>query len=484
MLGKGTSMPSSANVVVDNPYPQAWGHTTSFATRSDKLVCVMVGLPARGKSYIARRLAQYLSFFYSTPCRVFDVVTYSRQHVDKAGRKCDENGTIEEPSQAAVEQTLADIRDWMHEGHKAKRRRTAGTSESTYVSGEFGAVAMYDATNLTMEHRSWLADQLKDIGAKLIFIETICSDEKRIWREISAQRPVVAEATSEEKIRILEAFGRSVSKLESAYEPVSEKKLSWIKVVDGSQIAMNEIRGFLPSRIAQFLMNLNLDRRPFYLSRHGQSEYNRLGKIGGDSDLTEHGEEYATALAKWVQSNIKVGPDGSPQAARLWTSSMRRTINTARHISHEQIDRPNGSDWIQMRPKRFRNLDEIYAGLCDGMTYEEIAAQFPDEAKARKTDKFEYRYPRGESYTDLISRLEPVAHEMERQREPLLIVAHQAILRVIYCYMMDRPRETCYEVAIPLNTVIKLTPTATGCLEERLDIIPKRAGVELDPASH
>lgn len=24
-----------------------------------------------------------------------------------------------------------------------------------------------------------------------------------------------------------------------------------------------------------------------------------------------------------------------------------------------------------MRPKMFRNLDEIYAGLCDGMTYEE-----------------------------------------------------------------------------------------------------------------
>ena len=35
------------------------------------------------------------------------------------------------------------------------------------------------------------------------------------------------------------------------------------------------------------------------------------------------------------------------------------------------------------------------------------------------------RYPRGESYTDLIARLEPIAHEMERQREPLLIVAHQ-----------------------------------------------------------
>ena len=50
------------------------------------------------------------------------------------------------------------------------------------------------------------------------------------------------------------------------------------------------------------------------------------------------------------------------------------------------------------------------------MTYEEIAAIYPEEAAARKADKFNYRYPRGESYNDLIARLEPIAHEMERRR--------------------------------------------------------------------
>lgn len=44
-----------------------------------------------------------------------------------------------------------------------------------------------------------------------------------------------------------------------------------------------------------------------------------------------------------------------------------------------------------MRPKVFRNLDELYAGVCDGMTYEEIAANFSDEAVSRKADKFAYR---------------------------------------------------------------------------------------------
>jgi len=137
-----------------------------------------------------------------------------------------------------------------------------------------------------------------------------------------------------------------------------------------------------------------------------------------------------------------------------------------------------------MRPKMFRNLDEIYAGLCDGMTYEEIADEFPEEAAARKREKFEYRYPRGESYTDLISRLEPMAHELERCQETLLVVAHQAILRVLYAYFMGKPREECPDVSIPLNTVIKLTPTVQGCLEERFTLLPNLKGKELDPASH
>ena len=50
------------------------------------------------------------------------------------------------------------------------------------------------------------------------------------------------------------------------------------------------------------------------------------------------------------------------------------------------------------------------------MTYEEIEEQFPDEFKRRKVDKLAYRYPRGESYLDVIARLEPIIIEMERHK--------------------------------------------------------------------
>lgn len=42
------------------------------------------------------------------------------------------------------------------------------------------------------------------------------------------------------------------------------------------------------------------------------------------------------------------------------------------------------------------------------MTYEEIQEQYPTEFALRDRDKFHYRYPSGESYQDLVARLEPV----------------------------------------------------------------------------
>ena len=123
--------------------------------------------------------------------------------------------------------------------------------------------------------------------------------------------------------------------------------------------------------------------------------------------------------------------------------------------------------WAQLRSSvvlRFA-VWVVPSGACDGMTYEQIEQAMPEEYNARQDDKFGYRYartsfyahlvlwavprttselrvqsnrllmdvlglrcryPRGESYADVIHRLEPVIIELERQRHPVLIVGHQA----------------------------------------------------------
>jgi len=484
-----TAAPSATTV---NPCPQSWdGPHASFNTKSDKIVCVMVGLPARGKSYIAKRLAQYIQFFYGAPTRVFNVGDYRRLEAQHSELKQSaeffnaKNEAAMLLRRKASEAALADLSKWMVQ--VAPHRVEPGESD-LFLSGDFGCVAIFDATNSTRERRAWIVEQLQPTGAKVIFIESICTDEKKVLENIRVAKVDAARTKDYAGVDPEEAvkdFQRRISMYAEVYEELSEKDQIWIKLVDGGrEMSMNNIRGFLPSRIAQFLINLHVQRRTFYFSRHGQSEYNRLGKIGGDSDLTEHGHAYAVRLGDWVKKNVMQDEEGKPRPARLWTSSMIRTRQTAKHIPHPTIEGAHGIDWVNMRLKSFRNLDEIYAGVMDGMTYEEIKAQFPEEAAARAHDKFRYRYPRGESYTDLIARLEPIAHEIERLREPVLIIAHQAILRVLYAYFMGFPREECIHVSIPLNTVIRVTPTAQGCQEERIVILEHPVGEELDPASH
>lgn len=100
----------------------------------------------------------------------------------------------------------------------------------------------------------------------------------------------------------------------------------------------------------------------------------------------------------------------------VWTSTLRRTIATARHLPNEY----NQLQW--------KALDELNSGVCDGLTYQDIKERYLDDFEARDEDKYNYRYRGGESYRDVVIRLEPIIMELERS-EDILIVTHQAVLR-------------------------------------------------------
>ena len=44
--------------------------------------------------------------------------------------------------------------------------------------------------------------------------------------------------------------------------------------------------------------------RKLWLSRHGESEYNRVKLLGGDSPLSPKGEEYARLLPDFLESRL------------------------------------------------------------------------------------------------------------------------------------------------------------------------------------
>lgn len=99
---------------------------------------------------------------------------------------------------------------------------------------------------------------------------------------------------------------------------------------------------------------------------------------------------------------------------------LKRSIETADSFDEEEYD-----------IKQMRMLNELNAGIAEGMTYDEIRAKWPQEYAQRKADKLRYRYPGagGESYLDVINRLRAVIVEVERMQDHVLLVAHRVVAR-------------------------------------------------------
>src|SRR5690606_35278942 len=135
------------------------------------------------------------------------------------------------------------------------------------------------------------------------------------------------------------------------------------------------ISRYVPSKITQLLLNSNRGQTVCWLTRHGESEDNIMGKLGGDSALSLKGQCYANVLADFVKSK-------NAKKLVLWTSSLQRTQQTAAKIGLPAV--------------KWKALDEIDAGIREGMTYKEIGEKYPEIAEARSLDKFGYRYPKGE----------------------------------------------------------------------------------------
>ncbi|KAJ9698731.1 hypothetical protein PVL29_007673 [Vitis rotundifolia] len=401
------------------------------------LAIVLVGLPARGKTFTAAKLTRYLRWL-GHETKHFNVGKYRRL----------KHGT---------NQTADFFRGDNPEGMEA-RNEVAALAMDDMISWmqEGGQVGIFDATNSTKKRRNMLM-KMAEGNCKIIFLETICNDERIIERNIRLkiqQSPDYAEEPDFEAG--LQDFKTRLANYETVYEPVEEG--SYIKMIDmvggqDGQIQVNNISGYLPGRIVFFLVNTHLTPRPILLTRHGESRDNVRGRIGGDTALSDAGELYAKKLSTFVEKRLK--PE---RAASIWTSTLQRTILTASPIV--------GFPKIQ-----WRALDEINAGVCDGMTYEEIKKNMPEEYESRKKDKLRYRYPRGESYLDVIQRLEPVIIELERQRAPVVVISHQAVLRALYAYFADRPLKEIPHIEVPLHTIIEIQMGVTGVQEKRYKLM-------------
>ena len=134
-----------------------------------KLAVVMVGLPARGKSYTARRIERYLSWLgYRT--RVFNVGEYRRARVGAQVPHSffdPDNPSGEQARRSVAMAALDDMVSWL---------------------ASDGQVAIYDATNTTCERRRTVRARCERSGFQVLFIEIRCDDPSIIEANIRATK--------------------------------------------------------------------------------------------------------------------------------------------------------------------------------------------------------------------------------------------------------------------------------------------------------
>mmetsp|Transcript_386 Transcript_386/g.701 ORF Transcript_386/g.701 Transcript_386/m.701 type:complete len:516 (-) Transcript_386:2427-3974(-) len=407
----------------------------ALATLAGVPLClVMVGLPARGKSYLTKKLVRYLGW-RGFQCKEFNAGNKRR---DKMGGGQDANffnGSDTTLRDQLARDTFEDLVQWLKDG---------------------GHVAIFDATNTTVCRRTLVTTWCKEAGLpRPIFIESICSDPKIL--DINyALKLQNADYKGVDPDTALADFKKRVEKYEAVYEPLgecgeSDDDVSYIKLFNvGSKVIVNNCYGFLMSQIVAILQNFHIGKRRIFVTRHGQSEDNVAGRLGGDSSITLRGKAYARKLREFIKQEV------SPSSELMVISSvLRRALQTCRPLKEERLPNVNFFHTNQ--------LNEINAGKCDGMTYGEVETQMPKQFELRKKDKLSYRYPAGESYVDVISRLNPLVLDIERQRSDVLVISHQACIRALMGYFLGTEMDKVPYLEVPLHCVLELVPAAYKC---------------------
>lgn len=152
------------------------------------------------------------------------------------------------------------------------------------------------------------------------------------------------------------------------------------------------------------------------LLRHGETEWNREGRLQGrdDSPLSARGRAQAESLARFA-ARLGVGRVISSPLGRAHDTA--RVIATACGVTVELADA----------------LVEIDFGHCSGGTMAEGERRFPRWIEARQRDRWHQPWPGGESYVDVLARVGSWLAEVGELRSdpPTVVVAHQSLHRAM-----------------------------------------------------
>ena len=189
------------------------------------------------------------------------------------------------------------------------------------------------------------------------------------------------------------------------------------------------------------------------LARHGETPWNAEGRYQGQSDiaLSPVGEAQARALGERLRGVPITRAGASP-------------LGRARHTAELALGGRQGLLTTDA------GLMEIAHGTWEGLLAAEIRARDPDRLQAWRDTPHEVLMPGGESLQHVFDRAWPAlarAADGLGADDTLLVVAHDAVNRVLLCHVLGIPFARLWS--------FRQAPTTLNLLEgpdaDRLEVV-------------
>jgi broad specificity phosphatase PhoE len=310
---------------------------------------------------------------------------------------------------------------------------------------------------------------------RIVFIESSCDNtsvvNENILRAKFGNDDFKHIGDSAEVVR---EFNERIKQYEKVYERITpEESLSYIKIIDVKQhFEINDISGGIGSRMAFFLLNLHPIPYPVYVCSNGETEGQKRGHLGGTDRLTEAGEAFARNLHRFILERCG-------ERLTIIHGTNPAVMNTMAPIladAHIQ-------EKLTIIP--LRTIDDVNYGGMHGLSletcrsrhpvvskllFEEDPAPLPEECKGKEVISQLWRqpsrayprlnycmqFPQGESYRQVMVRLESALMEIMRCPNAVLFVSAYVPAQGALAFLTDIRPELSPSLHLPLHEVVEV----------------------------
>ena len=199
-----------------------------------------------------------------------------------------------------------------------------------------------------------------------------------------------------------------------------------------------------------------------YIVRHGETEWNVIKRFQGqlNTPLTEKGIKKLKETGKKLENVL---------FDEVYTSELGRTVASAEIILNEN----NGYKNNKLELQKLAELNEVYFGVWQGLTYEEVFLKYPEEGNNYFYNVKNYKAENveAENLKDALERFLKGINKILDSHESgnILVVTHGTVLEMFMNYVANNSIFDIDERTLMGNGDYKVFSYKDGKFQEEMD---------------